>query len=874
MSSASPTTANRSTLRRLGPHFVIAPPGAEQHGLAAALAPLPPLPGALVVLAAAADAAPVLRAGLAELARAAAERGADTLVVAASGLAAPGPRGRRPAEQLAALPELTGLTVIASDAGVTVEPDGRLSAGEPGTGQGSWWRCHPAGAAERLGPHWPVAPAPAPVPIPAPMTAHGPAPTPVTTHVPPPAPAPAPAPMTAHVPAPAPMPVTTHVPPPAPAPAPAPMTAHVPAPTAPTEPTGPTSPAEPTGPTGPTNVTVTPLAAGYWVTATPPAHPLPVLNTAVTAPHSLLLVLGQPEHPALPTARQLTDLAVGLLAAPSAQPRPRGLLLSAPWAAPAQLIELATVLCASLDREVRLAIGLPRRTPGGDASVLLDADAAPTWEPCLTELAASPASRTVTPSAWRARPGAWAPVAPAVYQAFPGWQLEAVPAGLWLRPDTVPVRPLGAARLREPDPAQPVLIVGHPEYMVPQEVWDHLGELLGALPPLGAAAPGLLVDGPMDTESEAVARFSARLYKLRWLERTAGVSHVTPPPVVPPQPAPPAIPPAPERAPEPAPELDPAPTLNLAPITAPTPAPTPVPSPPPPAPAPAPEPARTPAPAPTPDSARTPVPAPTPVPKPTPTPDPAPDPTPTTDREAVQRLLGPAYHRWASRAEQLATRLPSLRTTTTATAQPPATTDLVAVLLHHLDGPTPGTRTALAAAAHSADPADPLLPVLRCLGAGLRRLPSHHGAVLVATPVAPAGPVDLAAYTPGAVLTEPAPITGLTSPDTALLPDAELEFAIWSSTARRTSACGEPGDEPVVVFAPGTSFTVLAVDPPEAPRPARVLLQEAGTAKPATDRLRAWLQKRDAIPPADRRPLPDPEHHRPTQAIGIPAARY
>lgn len=117
MSSASPTTANRSTLRRLGPHFVIAPPGAEQHGLAAALAPLPPLPGALVVLAAAADAAPVLRAGLAELARAAAERGADTLVVAASGLAAPGPRGRRPAEQLAALPELTGLTVIASTPG-------------------------------------------------------------------------------------------------------------------------------------------------------------------------------------------------------------------------------------------------------------------------------------------------------------------------------------------------------------------------------------------------------------------------------------------------------------------------------------------------------------------------------------------------------------------------------------------------------------------------------------------------------------------------------------------------------------------------------------------------------------------------------------
>jgi hypothetical protein len=195
----------------------------------------------------------------------------------------------------------------------------------------------------------------------------------------------------------------------------------------------------------------------------------------------------------------------------------------------------------------------------------------------------------------------------------------------------------------------------------------------------------------------------------------------------------------------------------------------------------------------------------------------------------------------------------------------------VAVLLHHLDAPTPGTRTALATAARATDPADPLLPLLRCLSAGLRRLPSHHGAVLVA---APRAPVDLAAYTPGAVLTEPAPVTGLPSPDTALLPDAELEFVIWSSTARRTSVCGEPGDEPTVVFPPGSSFTVLDVDPAdfstEPPRPARVLLQDTSTAKPALDRLRAWLQKRDAVPPAERRPLPAPDHYRPTQPIGMP----
>ena len=99
--SAAPSGRRGSGLRRLGAHFVIAPAGADDAPLASALAGLRPDPDALLVLAAAADAAPVLRASLARLAGLARERGASVLVLAASGLApaAPGAAGRRPAER-------------------------------------------------------------------------------------------------------------------------------------------------------------------------------------------------------------------------------------------------------------------------------------------------------------------------------------------------------------------------------------------------------------------------------------------------------------------------------------------------------------------------------------------------------------------------------------------------------------------------------------------------------------------------------------------------------------------------------------------------------------------------------------------------------
>lgn len=342
--------SERATLRAVGPHLVIAPPGAEQAGLAAALDPVRVEPRTLVLLAAAPDAAPVLRASLGELARIADERGADTLVLAASGLAAAAADGRRPAELLA---RRLGLAVIAPDAVVSVEADGTLLA--PG---GSWWRCRPDGRTEPVGERWPGGPA------------------------------------------------------------------------------------------------ISSLrGGGFWVTPTAPAAVPPVLELAAGPLGTLLLVLGEPGGP-LPTAVQLAA-AASLVLSTAGEGR---LLLSAPWADPLELVELAAVLAASLARQVHAAIGLPLHGATGRGSVHLGPDGAPGWEPYLTELVACPVARSVTAVGWRSHPGGWTPAGPARFHALPGWELEAISAGLWLRPAAATVD--RAPRLRRPDPVQPVLVIG------------------------------------------------------------------------------------------------------------------------------------------------------------------------------------------------------------------------------------------------------------------------------------------------------------------------------------------------------------------------------------------------------------------------------
>ncbi|MGW2250921.1 hypothetical protein ACWCXH_12045 [Kitasatospora sp. NPDC001660] len=862
MSQVTTEDVERSTLRGLGPHFVIAPPGAEAAGLAAALAPVQAEAHSLLVLAAAEDAAPVLRASLPELTRAAFGSGADTLVLAASGLAAPGPDGRRPAERLAGR---AGLTVVAPDAVVSVESDGTLRA----VG-GSWWRCRQGGGqAEALGERWPAA------------------------------------------------------------------------------------------------ATLTPLAGGgFWATSGTPVGRPAILDHASGREGAVVLVIGEPSG-RLPSGVQLVPAAAESMTAASPDSM---LLLSAPWAEPIELVELAAVVAASLRYEVRAAIGLPVRDGAGHRHVHVAPDGTAGWEPYLTELAACPVERKVTAVGWRGRPDAPTAPGPARYPAFPGWELEAVAAGLWLRPTGTTNR---GPRMRRPDPARPFLVVGTPGRPVTEDTWARLGDALATLP--SAPRLGLVVAGTMDAESQTVGRFCARLHGMDWLGPEplwpapgAGASVPAPDRAALGTPAPglphghgepaasapvpvgaaagpcavggtapePGLPPAAAGTPEasastvdtnPAPDGPPAPVedpsafhsgdaatvaeVDGTDFSVPAPPKTPDRG------AAEASPARPEAAAPEgeepPETAPEPVPAPTPVsavgglrdgaspsatsgaavpdtdggaiaqraggavagPRPgepssgradepsTPTaaapPQPAEAPTPARDRAALVALLGSAYPRLARRAEDASPRLPGLRPQAAGGDPGP---ELVAVLVHHTESALPVAREDLVAAARTGVPG-PLGSYLRCLTAGLRRLPSHYGGVLLA---APADGCDLARFTPGAVFTERAPVSGLAAVGADLGEDAGVEFAVWSVGGRRCSAFGEPGEPAAVVFAPGTGFEVVAVDEPDraAGVPARVLLHEVGSIRPAPDRLRTWLARRDAIAPADRVRPPHPAHYR------------
>jgi hypothetical protein len=97
------------------------------------------------------------------------------------------------------------------------------------------------------------------------------------------------------------------------------------------------------------------------------------------------------------------------------------------------------------------------------------------------------------------------------------------------------------------------------------------------------------------------------------------------------------------------------------------------------------------------------------------------------------------------------------------------------------------------------------VPFARCVNAGLRRLPSHRGAVRLRAALSDA---EWSWYGSQQQVTEWSFCPALTD-GTAALP-GNVDFLIWSATARRTSSLvpDVPGQ---VVFLPGTRFKVLAV---------------------------------------------------------------
>ncbi|MFD9304023.1 hypothetical protein ACFWCB_15465 [Streptomyces sp. NPDC060048] len=854
-----------SALRPLGAHFVIAPAAADDDPLAAALAALRPAPDALLVLAAAADAAPVLRRSLARLAALARERGASTLVLAASGLAATAAGGHRPAEAFA---RAAGLPVIAPDGLVSVEPDGGLRVTAPeAAGSGSWWLIDPTAEPEDLGPSWPPSAEPEARATGEPgavETGSGEAGAEAAGAE------------AARAEATESEATGTE----------ATGTEAAGTEAAGTEETGTAETGTAgagtagagTGELGPGCPDAEPIGQGFWLAA--PGRPDRASGLAAADSGTLVLVVGSPQEPDLPAAELLRRVAALEL-------EPPGLLLSAPWAPPAALAGMAAVLAAHFGQDVRAAVGLPVRGADHCTTTFLDAEGRPTWEPVIAELTASAALGRVVASGWHGlHPLPQA--GPAVFGAWDGWVLEAVPAGLWLRPEAAPRD--GEPRMRPAAYHRPQLIVGEPGRALDGEVWDHLDEVLAALPSLGGEPFGVVLAGRGDEDAEAVGRFLCRRHPVEWI--SAEPSTESPGPTSAGDPAPlPASPdplPAPEFAPEPAgtpvpvrePVRGPDPELPVGPPSGPTarevalgptaavaPLPVPVrelPG----GPVPLREPARGPdpelpvGPPPVPAvpvAALGPAAAQVPV-RESPVPAASPCVSGERDRDGMKLLLGKRYHLIASKAEMVALKLPGLRSSQGDDLKP----DLVAVLLHQADSGDPATRAELVAAARAGS-GGPLVPYLRCLGSGLRRLPSHHGAVLVG---ASAQRTELDAYRPGSLVAEPAPVSGVPAQDVEL--GASVEFGIWSTTGRRTAAFASTAAEPEVVFAPGTRYSVLAVRPggDGTGLPARVLLREVSFAEAeatpagdaaalrdqqACDRLTAWFESRDRIPPEGRR---------------------
>ncbi|GAA4881256.1 hypothetical protein [Kitasatospora terrestris] len=879
--------AHRSELRELGSHVVIAPAAANFDDLWAAVGVLRPIPGSLVVVAADDDAAPVLRDRMGELGGLARARGATVLVLAASGLAALAPNGRRPAEVVAAR---AGVPVIAPDGLVEITPDGDLDVLAPdgASGPASWWYCAPDATPRRA-----RRAARVPTAVPALRSA-----VPPTVRV-------------------RTLPAgywLTHVAAPAPGPLPGLAMA--------------------AGPLGSTVLVVgTPAAPVLLpedfvaaVTALPALPDRLVVSAPWAAPDELTALtaalttrLDRPVHASIgvpmagktgPTSRIL-----------DAQGHPRWEpFLRQLSAVPGDAVSPVAWHNGGADwRTERPAVfsAFPHWA--------LEAVPAGLWlrpEPphVLTPRFRRPeAARPLLIVGERDRP-----VAPDVFEEL-GCLLDRLPAvgvhgfgllvhGL-LEPAAAPVARF-LARTHDLDwlgPEQPVGAAPHPAPVrygavapPPPPVPHHQRPVpppataptvrtstsaaagpaavapIGPptrttasggpdLPALGTASapqageptatasagsPSRPAAEPADTPAESPQTGAPAAERARPADAPAGSSRTgTPPASTPPRADAPPVPspdtdpaPPPDTDPVPPPDEQPEPTARRrsAPVSAPPLGGTPGSS----------APGRS---APRPVRAEGPsAPAPTGV-------------STAEDRAAVRALLGEHYRRCSGTVEQLSTRLPGLR----FTAGDDITPDLAAVLLHHTEAGVPADRDGLVAAARSGDPR--LAPFLRCLGSGLRRLPSHHGAVLLTAPPGSDRDDLLAQYRVGQQLTEPAPVTGLTA-TAAELPGSPVEFVIWSVTGRRTSAFAVGPEETRVTFPPATAFTVLDVLPADpADGPARVLLRECGGTdadpvgrdRDALTRLHSWLDRRDRLTTAERRTVEHPGRYHLTPGVEL-----
>ncbi|MFG2960199.1 hypothetical protein ACGF5O_41575 [Streptomyces sp. NPDC048291] len=500
---------------------------------------------------------------------------------------------------------------------------------------------------------------------------------------------------------------------------------------------------------------------------------------------------------------------------------------------PRDLLPPAQRLADRFGVPVLAATGLPLLTegPSGGAravrSVVIGTDGAPGWVPFVNAVECRPGQEPRMLGCAAPLHGPDDPPDGAV-RLTDRWQVTVTRAGLWVGEHGTGRPGAGLAV----GPTGPVVEAGVPGERPDPSLWPALDRLLGALPPQTRANATLQVHGSAPDDADALRELTAR-HGLRAQAPTGGAQLVPYPrvPVAAPAPAVPRTVADPLAVPDLADAWE-----HLIGGRAETAAPREPLIPDPPA-------------GPDLDEAwehlsRRPTPNTTPVPeasetsgasnRPTSRPRPShPDATRPTgpaparsafraghrsgpaEHAALRLLAGPAWERHAPAVARALARLPAMSDGERAAAE----ADLTAVLLHLDDAGGLLDHHAVAAACQGRD--DRLLPFASCLVSGLRRLPTHRGAVLrgAGSALPQAEDPETDPLRPGTVLRDRAPLSGVRAAAGATWPRGP-RYAIWSVTGRLARPLfadpdrPEQGPEavvPEVVFAPGTPFMVLDV---------------------------------------------------------------
>ncbi|MFB7292728.1 hypothetical protein [Actinacidiphila glaucinigra] len=188
------------------------------------------------------------------------------------------------------------------------------------------------------------------------------------------------------------------------------------------------------------------------------------------------------------------------------------------------------------------------------------------------------------------------------------------------------------------------------------------------------------------------------------------------------------------------------------------------------------------------------------------------------ERDWVRRTFSTQYNALAGTVSRVMSESPGLRGGRDGAAD--ALTDLVSVRLY-LSGDTAGVDEEVRTAT-----VGPHVPLVRCVTAGLRRLPSYRGAALLRAQTTAA---ERAWYREGALVAEWACCAAYSAPHPG--PEGATDFLIWSMTARRTNLL-DPSEPYRVMFLPGTVFKVLRPFEGEDP----IMMRELSPSEATTDR--------------------------------------